>query len=133
MRLCPDCLSNYKNSKDGKYARKHGQAWGKRQWPESLYHDQPTRKCDKHHAQSLADSAARRARINEATPTWADRTAILNVYKDAVSLSSNESTAYEVDHIVPLNGEIVCGLHVAYNLQVITASENKRKSNKFSD
>lgn len=131
LKLCPDCLSNYKKSKAGKTARKDGGAWGKRRWPEWVYHQQHTRKCLKHHAQGLADCAARRSRLLQATPSWADRAAILSIYQEAVRLSSGGSIAYEVDHIVPLQGELVCGLHTHHNLQVIAAVINRKKSNQF--
>ncbi len=67
------------------------------------------------------------AKIN-ATPKWADFRAIEQFYKLAVSITSETGVPHEVDHVVPLQSKIVCGLHWEGNLQVITASENRRKS-----
>lgn len=134
MRLkhvCPDCLSAYKRSNTGKSAKKSGTAWGRGKWPEHIYHAEETRKCLKHHAQALADGSARRAGLAAATPCWVDRAQIKKVYDKAAAMSSQGLQRYEVDHIVPLNGELVCGLHVPWNLEVIPAAENRIKSNRF--
>jgi len=68
--------------------------------------------------------AKRRAAQLNATPPWADLEAIKTFYQ-------NCPYGYEVDHIIPLQGETVCGLHVLENLQYLTALENRRKSNKL--
>lgn len=75
-----------------------------------------------------ARNAARRARKIQATPTWADKTAIKTIYALASELSAT-GVLYAVDHIVPLRSELVCGLHCEANLQVIPFKENCRKSN----
>ena len=130
MRTCPDCLSRYKRSKEGIFARKNNGQWGKNKWPANIYHNQPTRKCLNHHAQSLADCAARRAGLKKATPKWADRKEIKKIYKECIEKTKNSGIKHEVDHIVPLKGQFVSGLHVHWNLQILQAKENRLKSNK---
>lgn len=129
--LCPDCLSEFKKSPIGRKARKTGIGWGKDCWPKEVFHFEETRKCKKHHAQALSDSAARRAGLTKATPKLADRKEIKKVYSDCIERTNATGVPHEVDHIVPLNGEMVSGLHVHWNLQVIPASENRFKSNRF--
>ena len=58
------------------------------------------------------------------TPKWADNAKIKDIYL-------NCPTGYHVDHIIPLQGELVSGLHVEYNLQYLPAKDNLSKSNKF--
>lgn len=78
-----------------------------------------------------AITARRRAARRRAVPIWADKTAIDAFYREAVRMTRETGISYEVDHIVPLQGETVCGLHVAANLQILTKAENVRKHNKL--
>lgn len=69
-----------------------------------------------------ARGAVRVAKVRRATPPWADRASIRAVYRDA------RARGLEVDHIVPLDGTLVCGLHVAWNLRAVPRGENARKA-----
>lgn len=77
-----------------------------------------------------AAAATRRLQEARATPTWADRKAIEDFYETAAGLSMYTGEWYHVDHIVPLRGKTVCGLHTQANLQVLPAKENMLKSNR---
>lgn len=67
----------------------------------------------------------------KATPPWANLDEIKKIYKKAKAKSLGNHQ-YVVDHIIPLKHPLVCGLHVESNLQIIRASENARKHNKFN-
>ena len=75
----------------------------------------------------LADNAYRRAETKQRTVAWADLTAIKSIYEEAQQLSVLLGEQYHVDHVIPLVGKDVCGLHVEANLQIILAIENLRK------
>ena len=71
----------------------------------------------------------RKARKANATPVWAERVFIENMYICSRLCTEATGVKYHVDHIVPLYSQAVCGLHVSDNLQVITASTNTSKAN----
>lgn len=84
--------------------------------------------------QIRADTKARRRKHREATPKWLlrkQRSEIRQIYQIAITMTQTTGEQYVVDHIVPLRGEEVCGLHVPWNLRVITQEENLKKSNKL--
>lgn len=75
--------------------------------------------------------ANRRAAKYSASPSWANSFFIAEAYRLAKLREQMTGIKWHVDHIVPLRNKLVCGLHVEYNLQVIPASINYRKSNTF--
>ena len=83
---------------------------------------------------SNARTARRRAARRKAIPKWLTKEHYLETeakYIEAVNKSKETGIPHEVDHEIPLRGDNVCGLHVPWNLKVITKSENRKKSKKF--
>jgi hypothetical protein len=101
---------NPKCNRDGKYKERHKkyyEGWLKANWPDQL-----------------AYRAARKKRVKQATPKWADIKLIQEIYR-------NRPEGYHVDHIIPLFGEIVSGLHVPENLQYLPELDNLSKGNRY--
>lgn len=80
-------------------------------------------------------NAAKTARYNaskvRATPAWADQKEILAFYELAAKLAAETGVPHNVDHVVPLQSRLVCGLHTPANLQVLPKAVNQSKSNRW--
>jgi len=75
-------------------------------------------------------------KVKQATPKWLtleQKRDIENIYWLAKDLQSVSGQTYHVDHIVPLKGQNVCGLHVPWNLQVLPSDINMSKGNKHDN
>ena len=81
----------------------------------------------------IANNALREDRIRQATPPWLTKEQRLEmemIYRDAAEITLLTGIRHEVDHIMPIKGRKSCGLHVPWNLQVLTWKENSRKRNR---
>ena len=77
--------------------------------------------------------AKRRSNKLQATPIWSDLDNIKLIYQKAKEFSQRLGIQLVVDHVIPLNGKTVYGLHVPDNLQLLTKELNSEKNNKFED
>jgi hypothetical protein len=85
---------------------------------------------EKNKALITSYKAKRRATLRQAMPSWLTKDQILQiraVYAEAKRLSDETGIPHDVDHIVPLAGKIVSGLHVPWNLRAIPKIENNRR------
>ena len=120
LEKCKAILYQYQSSAKGKTTI--------RRWRQ----DNPERQREYKRQQRLknpgrftSDVSKRRASKLNATPSWVDLSTILKIYKRAAKAGK------QVDHIVPLQHPLVCGLHVPWNLQLLTPQENQSKNNTF--
>jgi len=81
-------------------------------------------------------AALRRAAKLQRTPAWLTdkhRKEIAAIYKRAAQITARTGIAHHVDHILPLQGKNISGLHVPSNLQILTETENKTKGNTYHE
>lgn len=85
-------------------------------------------------AKNAASAAKYHAAKLQRTPPWLTEDHLFYIesfYEHAAHLTETTGVQHNVDHIIPLQGETVSGLHVPWNLQVLTASENSSKGNRI--
>jgi hypothetical protein len=96
--------------------------------PKLKYKDwDPVKKCA-----WIAYLVERRKKRDKSMPAWADKESIKEFYIKARQLTAETGIKHEVDHIIPSNHPLVCGLHVEGNLQILTEFENISKNNRFT-
>lgn len=71
-------------------------------------------------------------RFRRARPAWANRIEIAAFYMLARLRTAETGIVHHVDHVIPILGKLVCGLHIETNLAVIPALENILKSNRWN-
>jgi hypothetical protein len=86
---------------------------------------------ERHPDEANAYARERQACRDQRMPVWADKEKIKSVYKLARHMQRELGTRMAVDHVIPLKGEAVSGLHVHENLQVIPYVENAKKYNSY--
>tara|TARA_R110000782_G_C14715834_1_gene403672 strand:- start:6 stop:872 length:867 start_codon:yes stop_codon:yes gene_type:complete len=64
---------------------------------------------------------------------WADKEMMAEIYKLRDEITKSTGIKHDVDHYYPLQGEIICGLHVPNNMHIITSKENRSKGNKMPE
>jgi hypothetical protein len=136
---CSECLSNYQktyiaNNKEQVQKRNAEYHQEYRKDKKDLLLEQSKAWHKNNRARSNALSKKRKTGKLKRTPPWLSEHQLFLMecrYSIAKMLSKYGCEPWEVDHIVPLQGNKVCGLHVPWNLQVIPASENRKKGNKY--
>jgi hypothetical protein len=117
----------YRQSEKGKASEKRYQQSEKGKTSKKRY-----RQTEKGRVNSRKNDAKYRAKILEATVSWSDKAKIDVVFAQATRKTIQTGVDYHVDHIVPLQGKTVSGLHVEGNLRIVLASINKSKKNQFT-
>lgn len=129
--MCKDCESHYNKQyrdqnhelvlgRQKKYRQQNRKmaAASKKKWRQANPH------------RHTEHEARRRANKLRATPSWSNQSVVNALYKQAADAIADGINLH-VDHIVPLQSDIVCGLHCEANLQLLPASDNTSKGNRW--
>jgi hypothetical protein len=129
---CVECM--YARARDNpEWFRKHDHK--RQQRPErraqKAASERKCRKAEHRKAGRAAERRARQAAQLQRTPKWADLKAIRKFYDEMHRLTRETGIQHHVDHVLPLCGMNISGLHVAENLRVLPGPENLAKGSKF--
>lgn len=116
---------------DKKAARARNDSWRAAN-PDKVKHNRNSWRRSNPSKVNVWNSRRRAAKLN-ATPSWITaihKAQIQEFYDLALAKTTQTGVQYQVDHIHPLQGDALSGLHVPWNLQIITASENASKCNR---
>jgi hypothetical protein len=125
VRCAKDKASAWKHENKSKAREISRKATGKWKTKKPSYVNPAYAKRDK--AKSCESASRQRAKNDNRYPLWADKKAIKVFYEIRRRVTECTGVQWEVDHILPLNGRLVSGLHVHQNLQVIPRTVNRKK------
>jgi len=131
---CRECTSEYHADwykKNAEKKKKASQVWVKKNPERKKSNDKRRYDIDK--STALHHATMRFRRKQKATPAWLNeeqKSKIRMMYWLASDLFAISGEPYEVDHIIPIKGKGVCGLHVPWNLQILPKDINRSKGNK---
>ena len=126
--VCANAAAN--KAKDPNKVYEYNRNWRQNNAKKSLAYTQKYIQNNRH-KRNLWTANYRQAKRTPAWLTEVDHERIANVYKLATLQSKITGTTWHVDHIIPLRGEYVSGLHVPSNLQAIPGVDNVRKNNSY--
>lgn len=134
MRTCKSCRINYQKNYYSVNSQEINKKTSRTRNSEQLKQYNKT-----YHKNNLPKFAAKTAKYMisklKATPKWLTKEHLQQIekfYIEAYDLTIKTGILYEVDHIIPLQGKNVSGLHVPWNLQILTKTENIKKKNKVT-
>jgi len=135
-KVCDNARKAAWKRKNPELAKKYMQTSDKNRWakyPEKLATSRKDYKL-RNPAKIAAIDAKRRASVLRRTPKWLSKSELLRIeclYSLASMLNRHGVESWHVDHIIPLQGKNVSGLHVYSNLRVVPSSVNLAKGNRY--